>query len=278
MNNLATLIALLKALNELLALITSNPSLHPEIKANAIRLAERALIVAQNSIKNQKSYTIYEKNKIVPKPNYDLFSLENKINEMINQERNKLGLNPLMLDENLSRIARKHSEDQAETNRLTTSMEKPCSYPMIRHEGLKTDSFTLADRLYSAAIPFRRAGENIALLSTAKDFMYSAFSEVTCPTITLRDIPKNATFQEAKKIILYNIESAQIALEKVPNVKWVNQDWLDLDTIAQRAVSGWIESPGHFANITNENFTRTGIGAVEVNRYIIITQIFIEPR
>jgi uncharacterized protein YkwD len=281
MTSIAAALALLNAIIQLLTFIAANPSIPAEARTNAIKLAERSILLAQDTIQQHQSLLprpVPQETRIVPKPNYDLYSLERTIHALINEERKRLDLKPLELREEISRVARAHSEDQANTNRRTTSLQKPCSYPMIRHEGLLPNRFSLAERLDAGDIQYRRAGENIAMLSTAKDFVYSAPSAIICPNAPRREIPKDATPTEARSIILYNIETAEIALEKVPDVKWINQDWLDLETIARRAVSGWLESPGHYANITNENFTRTGIGAVEINRYIIITQIFVEPR
>jgi uncharacterized protein YkwD len=55
----------------------------------------------------------------------------------------------------------------------------------------------------------------------------------------------------------------------------------NVDGFAQQAVSGWMNSPGHRANILNPNFTHTGIGIAAVPRdgkgYIYATQVFIKP-
>lgn len=288
MTNFSSLFLLLEAIAQLLAFVAANPGISPEMRENALRLADRGVTLAQEAVvaHQQRGGELSppadrvpqgSQLRIVPKPEYDLRLLERRIHSLINDERSRLLLRPLELDETVSRVARAHSEDQAVTNRLTTSMQKPCVYPIIRHEGLTEAGIDLAERLDFRRILFRRAGENIAALSTAKNFMYRAPIAVICPSAPIQKIPPNAVSAEARRIVLENIRSAEAALLRVAEVEWINQEWHGLETIALRAVTGWIESPGHYANIANEHFTRTGIGAAEVNRYIIITQVFVEP-
>jgi uncharacterized protein YkwD len=53
----------------------------------------------------------------------------------------------------------------------------------------------------------------------------------------------------------------------------------DVHDFAQEAVSGWMNSPGHRANILNPDFTHTGIGIAAIARdgkgYLYATQVFI---
>jgi uncharacterized protein YkwD len=277
-NTIANLLLLLEALTKLLSLLAKNPTLPPEVKANAIRFSQEGIKLAQEAVANFELNTRSQEHfRIVPKPLYDLYSLERTINTLINEERKKQGLKPLELDETLSRVARRHSEDQASTNYLTTDMQKPCSYPMIRHEGLTSAGFTLADRLDSANVRFRRAAENIVILPTAKNLIYRAPASIICPNITLQPIPKVGSEEEKQKVVRANIAATANVLATIPTVEWINREWEDLDTISKRAVTGWMESDGHRANILNGYYQLTGIGAAEVNKYIIITQIFVEP-
>lgn len=279
MNAVTAALSLLAALSRLLAFIAANPSLSPEIKANAVSVSQKAIALAERTLAQQSpQHTAASDDfRIVPKPIYDLYTLERTINAMINDEREQQNLDPLELDETLSGVARRHSEDQAATNRLTTDMQKPCSYPMIRHEGLTAAGFNLGERLDSASVRFRRAAENIAILSTAKNFVYRARVSVTCPNPGLEEIPKTGSEDERQAAVRANIARARAVLAAIPNVRWVNREWYDLDTIARRAVTGWMESAGHRANILNPHYRQTGIGAAEVNEYVIITQVFLEP-
>lgn len=58
--------------------------------------------------------TTYE--NIAGKPRLDLNKIEYKIHELVNQERAKNGLRPLLLDSELGNIAEKHSLDMAENS------------------------------------------------------------------------------------------------------------------------------------------------------------------
>jgi uncharacterized protein YkwD len=279
MNAVTSTLSLLAALAKLLAFVAANPSLPPEITSNAVAISQKAIVLAQNTLAEQtlRNAAANGDFRIVPQPIYDLYTLERTIHAMINDERKQRGLTPLELDETLSRVARRHSEDQAATNRLTTDIQKPCAYPMIRHEGLTDAGFDLGERLDSAAVKFRRAAENIAVLSSAKNSVYRAPASITCPNLSPQEVPKTGTEQEKQAVVRANIARAQNVLATIPTVRWVNRDWYDLDTIARRAVTGWMESEGHRANILNEHYRQTGIGASEANGYIIITQLLLEP-
>lgn len=46
---------------------------------------------------------------------------------------------------------------------------------------------------------------------------------------------------------------------------------------AERAVAGWLKSPGHRENMLGPRFTRTGVGACRAGRAIYFTQLFLRP-
>ena len=77
--------------------------------------------------------------------------LEQKMLEMVNEERAKAGLNPLIADPELTKVGRAHSRDMFVRGYF--AHENP--------EGL--DPF---DRMKAAHIHFRTAGENLALAQT----------------------------------------------------------------------------------------------------------------
>lgn len=278
MTGITEILALLSALTQLLTFIAANPGIPAEARANALELAEQSIVLTRNAITQHRLAlppVAPPRFQILPQPTHDLRALERTIHNLINQERERLLLAPLALDPIISAVSRNHSEDQAHANRLTTPMQKPCAYPTIRHEGITPAGVSLTERLDAQLVPFRRAGENIVLLSAAKEFVYRAPSAIVCPSVPVLEIPRNATLAEAQRIVSENIAAAEAVLARIPEVAWVRKSWHDLETIAQRAVTGWIESPGHYANIANEHFTLTGIGAAEVNRYIIVTQVFV---
>lgn len=276
MSVIQTALALLAALAKLLSFLTANPDLPADVRENAIVLSQQAILAASQTLGQVRNGA--PEYVVLSKPIYDLYSLERSINAAINIERTKAGLAALALNDDLSRIARRHSEDQASTNRLTTDIRKPCAYPMIRHEGLTAAGFDLGERLDSASVRFRRAAENIALVSSAKNFIYRAATDFACPDFNLAPVPEGAAESVKIATVRANITTAAATLAQVPTVEWVNREWQDMDTLTRRAVTGWIESEGHRVNILNANYTETGIGIAEANEYVVITQIFLQPR
>lgn len=79
--------------------------------------------------------------------------LETQMLELLNQERAEQGLKPLMLDTALTRVARAHSVDMFQRGYFSHS---------------SPEGSTPFDRIRAARIPFRTAGENLALAPTLK--------------------------------------------------------------------------------------------------------------
>ncbi|MBA7477746.1 hypothetical protein ES707_13160 [subsurface metagenome] len=63
-------------------------------------------------------------------------------------------------------------------------------------------------------------------------------------------------------------------LSYTPERKYVPGPMLSANDVAEWAVSGWMESPGHRDNILNNSFFKTGISISYSNDYFYITQIF----
>jgi uncharacterized protein YkwD len=82
--------------------------------------------------------------------------------ELINKERAKQGLSPLQFDTKVATIARAHSADMRDRN----------FYGHVNPDGRN-----FSDRLKTAGVTFRTAGENLALLSNNMDPAMSANTE-----------------------------------------------------------------------------------------------------
>jgi uncharacterized protein YkwD len=55
----------------------------------------------------------------------------------------------------------------------------------------------------------------------------------------------------------------------------ITYDWNSLDEIAKSTVKGWMESPGHRANILTPRFDTSGVGiAISAGDQVLITQMF----
>ncbi|MFD2923612.1 CAP domain-containing protein [Halobacillus naozhouensis] len=127
-------------------------------------------------------------------------SYEEKVVQLVNEERAKEGLSPLKMHDRLSDLARMKSQDMADKGYFShTSPTYGSPFDMMQQYNFS----------YSAA------GENIA------------------------------------------------AGQRTP----------------QEVVEGWMNSPGHRANIMNEHFTHIGVGYVEGGSYgTYWTQLFMNPR
>lgn len=213
---------------------------------------------------------------LLPKPTYDLSALAKLIYGAVNAERAKSGGLPLLVwDDAIANVARAHSEDQARDNIPLTNPDFPCAYPFIRHEGFLY-GLSVGNRLSSARVPFRIAGENIIAFSSAKNLVYIADAPVpACARIENGgSLPPPLTLFEAQTRIAQDIQKRLALINKQRAVKWINRDWLTPDEIASSAAEDWMHSEGHKKNIINPEFVRTGIGVAKANDYLIITQVF----
>jgi uncharacterized protein YkwD len=93
----------------------------------------------------------------------DVFSIEKDLFEMVNQERIDQGLDPLRLSQELTRMARSHSQDMASRMEMT-------------HLSVLGKSYL--ERLVDAGFYFRNIGENVAVSETFhSDFIHQGFME-----------------------------------------------------------------------------------------------------
>jgi len=65
-------------------------------------------------------------------------------------------------------------------------------------------------------------------------------------------------------------------LAKIPTRQYIPGPYLSLQEVCEWAVTGWMDSPGHRANILEPCYTKTGVGVSfsEGWDYLYITQIF----
>jgi uncharacterized protein YkwD len=67
-------------------------------------------------------------------------------------------------------------------------------------------------------------------------------------------------------------------LAKIPTRQVIPGPYLSIQEVCEWAVSGWMDSPGHRANILEPRYTETGVGVSFSEEgafvYVYITQIF----
>jgi uncharacterized protein YkwD len=209
------------------------------------------------------------------KPAYNLSLIARLVQDEVNRVRDEAGLDRLTWSDELAAVARRHSADQSEDNETTTHPEKPCQYPMIRHEGF-TFGASVGERLRSSDVPFRFAGENIVAFPTSDQSVYRYRGEegpVRCPRIEEFELSEFEQ-DEQEQALEAEISHRAELLEDVPTVTWINREWLRSQEIAEKSAELWEGSEGHRRNMLRESFNKGGVGIDEVNNYIVITHVF----
>lgn len=209
-------------------------------------------------------------------------SLEERMHDLINIERKNEGQGILSWNDELASVAREHSQSLANENINLSDPNKSCHYPMIHHEGIDFGLHN-ADRLFNRDIVyFSGNAENIALLPTAYYTLITS-SFIPCK----EDINKlkeefdialaQAEGESAKIFVIKNeIEKREEMMLKETKYTLFTTEKLSEDDIAKEAVNGWMNSPGHRANILNMNYDEAGLGIATFEGYVIATQVFIK--
>ncbi|NCF75253.1 MAG: hypothetical protein GWO87_02080 [Xanthomonadaceae bacterium] len=210
-----------------------------------------------------------------------LEKMEMDIHNLVNEQRMTNGLNALIWNNDVAKVAREHSKNLSEENVDLTHDNVICNYPIIHHEGY---NFGLHqnNRLQNRGIYyFGASGENIALISEVETIKYYSNSNYNCDSDIVEQNFKNRlealkNGQEKINFIKKEVEARIKMLKKQPKINIKGKTFFDKNEVEKRAVDGWMNSPGHRANILNRNFNEAGIGIAKVNSYFIITQVFIK--
>jgi len=219
---------------------------------------------------------------------FDLKNFEIKIHNLVNKERSSFNLKPLALNEDLSGVAREHSQNLANENKNFTAIDTACSYPLIHHEGLDFGIYQ-NNRLENRNIKyFNMSGENIALLSSAAvNLMYKEGSidpiifkqcseeQSVWDKNFKEEMEKDISEEDKISILQEEINKREKAFASTVHLEIGSTSWQTEDELAVRAVDGWMNSPGHRKNILKAEYDEAGMGVAYANSYVIITQVFI---
>lgn len=220
---------------------------------------------------------------------YNASDLEIKMFESINQERLSAGRKALIWNDELAAVAREHSEDLALENSEFVGEGYSCEFPLIHHEGLEFGIYN-SERLKNRGIYYySMTGENIALVPTISTTALFKVGDVkqqyfdSCPERRdkmeeeFKEKLDEAEDDEAKiEIIKAEDLKRAAAFQNEFELKIEKQEWLLSDKVISETVEGWMNSPGHKANILETEFDESGIGVASVDGYLISTQVFIE--
>ena|SRR3989344_2780476 len=163
--------------------------------------------------------------------------IERAVHALTNAERSKQGHNGLSYDDHLASIARGHSTDMA--NRGYFSHQNP-------------QGRSPTDR---AALTGYRCTKQIGRV------VYTGVAENIFMTNTFK----------SKRFVWKEIITGNVRQIKDRSVV---VDTMSDNEIAQSAVSNWMKSPGHRANILNRVHEREGIGVHILGEKAYVTQLF----
>jgi uncharacterized protein YkwD len=211
--------------------------------------------------------------------------IEKTIQNLVNDEREKNGIGRLLWNSDIARVAREHSQNQADENVNLIDQNKYCSYPFIHHEGMVFGLYH-SDRLQTKGLYYQSASaENIALIPKIKSVQYNTPSvinhdcqaEVSELNSTYEEDIKGLANSDLKvKRLKEEFDIRQDKLKYSENIEVLKSFYNDTTTVEQKTVAGWMNSPGHRKNILNSTYDEAGVGIAEVKGYYIITQVFIK--
>ena len=213
-------------------------------------------------------------------------AMERAIFNLVNDARLANGLAAVTWEERIAAVAREHSQNLAAENLALIDNNKICSYPFIHHEGTVFGLHHSA-RLNSRQIyNFSGSAENIALIPLIKSTSYlSAQNELPVDCQVKLD-QLNQVYEtniqtladEAEKIAAVKNEVTKRAklLSEEKTIRVTEITWHSEAEAEKQTADGWMNSPGHRANILNADYTDAGLGIARVKDYIIITQVFVK--
>jgi hypothetical protein len=227
-------------------------------------------------------------NPITDNSPYDLSYLEKKISDLVNAERQKNGLPALTWNGDIAAVARQHSQALALENKPLTGLNKICDYFMIHHEGFSNGIYQDSRLQNNGIYYFSNSGENIAIqggkevfyltTSNSADQNYgdSCLAAVAAANNALKaSLESNISSQDKLNLITQEVGKRTLEFAAESPVDVTSISYISADDLASEIVAGWMNSPGHRANILRPEFTEAGIGAAYVNGYVIATQDFI---
>jgi uncharacterized protein YkwD len=220
---------------------------------------------------------------------YDLNYLEQKINDLVNAQRVANSLPALVWNSDIAAVARAHSQELASENTPLTSLNKVCDYFIIHHESLIAGAYQ-DSRLSDAGINyFSSSGENIDIQGGKEisfflvpggpnqQQMDACTAAVEMSNEVLKaSLESNISTPDKLNLIKAELVKRGMAMASEQPAKVDKISYLSNDEMAADIVNGWMNSPGHRANILQPIYNESGIGVAYVNGYIIATQDFIK--
>jgi uncharacterized protein YkwD len=217
---------------------------------------------------------------------FPIAAMEQAIFNMVNEKRTVAGLAALAWDERLTSVAREHSQNLATENLNLIDDNKICNYPFIHHEGT-VFGLHHNERLNNRQIyDFSGSAENIALIPLIKSTSYISDQNELPVDCQAKLDQLNLVYEKNIKALTGETDIiAAVKNEVAKRAQLLNEEktirvtetvWHSETETEKQTIDGWMNSPGHRANILYADYTGAGLGIARIKNYIIITQIFIK--
>lgn len=202
----------------------------------------------------------------VGKPQVIVSELERKVHNLINEQRIQRNLAPLVWDDNISNIARGHSQDMAARNYFDHDSPEGLGpsergFPYGYYECGDREMILLSQKYDQMLRQFEATGSTNEQMYRQLQAMYSQLSA-----------GQGMIFLGlAENIFQNNLYDRVWYTNGIPT----SYEWNTVDEIAESTVLGWMNSPGHRQNILTPHFYSEGIGvAISGDDKVYITQNF----
>ena len=231
--------------------------------------------------RNGKSQTSFDLVVTAGDNQFRVSTLELKIHELINIEREKHGLKPLAYDKALALVARYHSGDMADRDYFSHTTP----------EGLEPMDRGFSFGYYDCGDPdiiqlFKEYDE----LSKEYDFLLTHYEATgSNDEVMYNELNQMYNVLEQKRIELNQLSINNPVFEGIGEnlfqnslyeQAWylegeiVSYDWYSYEQIAESTVDGWMKSPNHKENILTPAWQSEGIGISATDYKVYITQNF----
>jgi len=211
----------------------------------------------------------------ITKPELNISKIEMLIHQQINHQRNQHGLTSLDYDNQLSTIARNHSQDMARNNyfehqSLNGAEPWDRGFPYGYQTCGTLDALALQDKYDELSRQYDKYPQTSTSQAQYQQAM-SLYNQLNSISNQLNSMGENGQlFGGLAENIFQNWTYDSITyINGIPIYDW-NTD----EQIAQQTVDGWMNSPGHRENILS-GFHSEGIGvAIGSDDKVLITQNF----
>lgn len=211
----------------------------------------------------------------VIKPELNVSNIESLIHQKINYQRNQHGLTSLVYDDQISDIARSHSQDMARNNyfdHVSLSGKEPWDrgFPYGYQTCGTLDAIALQNKYDELSREYDKYPQTTTSQSQYQQAM-ALYNQLNSISDQLNSMIENGQlFGGLAENIFQNWTYESITyVNGIPLYDW-NTD----EQLAQQVVNGWMTSPGHRQNILS-GFHSEGIGVVITSDdKVYITQNF----